>query len=130
MNGGRMSCPMPIISGLGRRRQESHDGDFEISLGYIESSRETWTTASLPQTKYLQQLTIRDILLCVIYVDNQRTEATTLCGNLNVKLWAMKRLGNVENDLEFWGTNKRKIMKYICLQVWCVFFPLTFVLNM
>lgn len=35
------------------------------------------------------------------FVGNQRTEATTLCSNLNIKLWAMKRLVNVENDLEF-----------------------------
>lgn len=35
-----MQWPVPIISGLGRRRQDNGDGDFEISLGYVASSRE------------------------------------------------------------------------------------------
>lgn len=74
------------------------------------------------QTKYQPQMALRDIIFCVMYVDNQRTEAATLCDNLNIKLWDMKRLGNVKNDMEFWGRNKKEIMKYTCLQVWCVFF--------
>lgn len=69
-----------------------------------------------PETKYQQQMAIRDILLCVIYVDNQRTGADILCGNSNIKLWNM-RTGNVKSDLEFCGRNKRKIMKYTYLQV-------------
>lgn len=46
-------------------------------------------------------MAIRDIVLCIIYVDNQRTEAAILCGNLNIKLCDMKRLGNVKGDMEF-----------------------------
>lgn len=46
-------------------------------------------------------MAIRYIVLCITDVDNQRTEATILCGNLNIKLWDMKRLGNVKGDMEF-----------------------------
>lgn len=46
-------------------------------------------------------MAIRYIVLCIIYVDNQRTGAAILCGNLNIKLWDMKRLGNVKGDMEF-----------------------------
>lgn len=53
-------------------------------------------------------MAVRDILLSVIYVDNQRAEADTLCGNLNITLWDMKRTRNVKNDLEFCGRNKKK----------------------
>lgn len=47
-------------------------------------------------------MTIRYIVLCIIYMDNQRTGAAILCGKIvNIKLWDMKRLGNVKGDMEF-----------------------------
>lgn len=50
-------------------------------------------------------MAVRSILLCVIYVDNQRTGAG-MCGNLNTKLWDMKRTGNIKSVLDFCGRNK------------------------
>lgn len=73
-------------------------------------------------------MAVRDILLGVTYVDNQRTEADiSLCGNSNIKLWDMRRTGNVKSDLEFYGRKQRKNNEiYIPSSLTC-FFPLTFV---
>lgn len=38
--------------------------------------------------------------------DNQRTGADMLCGNLNMKLWDLKRTGDVKSNLDFGGRNK------------------------
>lgn len=50
-------------------------------------------------------MAVRGILLYVIYVDNQRTGAD-MCGNLNTKLWDMKRTGNIKSVLDFCGRSK------------------------
>lgn len=70
-------------------------------------------------------MAIRDLLLCVLYVDNQRTEiATLLYGNLNIILWDIKRPGNVKRNLGVCGRNKRTFnfcFKYLvdrrCLKI-------------
>jgi hypothetical protein len=63
-------------------------------------------------------MAVRDIVLCVMYVDNQRTGSDILlCGSSNIKLWDMRRTGNVKVTWNFVAGNKGKMMKYIYLQV-------------
>lgn len=72
----------------------------EISLGLHSKFQGSLSHSLSPKPKYQQQVAIRYIVLCITDVDNQRTEAAILCGNLNIKLWDMKRLGNVKGDME------------------------------
>lgn len=58
--------------------------------------------------------------------DNQRTGADMLCGNLNMKLWDLKRTGNVKSNLDFGGRNKNNEI-YIYLSSLTCFLSLTFV---
>lgn len=74
-------------------------------------------------------MAIRYIVLCITDVDNQRTEAAILYGNLNIKLWDVKRLGNVKGDMEFWGRNKRENNEIYMPSSLACFLPLIFDLN-
>lgn len=49
-----------------------------------------------------------------------------LCGNLNMKLWDLKRTGNVKSNLDFGGRNKNNEI-YIYLSSLTCFLSLTFV---